>query len=59
MEENLGGIIIRLNSLNYLYWKHKMEDLLYYKYLFDIIETKGTKTVKKTNQDWNKINKSY
>ena len=40
--------MIKLNSLNYSYWKPRMEDLLCYKDLFNSIEAKNVNSGEKT-----------
>ena len=56
MEENNGstGTMIKLTSTNYSIWKPKMEDILYYKDMYDPVEKGDTKPDKVTDEDWKK-----
>jgi hypothetical protein len=56
MEENTG-MMIKLTSTNYSIWKPKMEDILYYKDMYDPVEKGDTKPDKVTDEDWNKLHR--
>jgi hypothetical protein len=53
MEENTGntGTMSKLTSTNYSIWKPKMEDILYYKDMYDLVEKGDTKPDKVTDED--------
>ena len=53
MEENTGTII-KLTSTNYSIWKPKMQDILYYKDMYDPVEKGDTKPHKVPDEDWKK-----
>ena len=53
MEENTG-IMIKLTATNYSIWKPKMEDILYYKDLYDPVEKGEAKPDNITADDWKK-----
>ena len=43
--------MIKLNPSNYASWKPRMEDILYYKDLFDPIDLKGVKLEEVKDED--------
>lgn len=43
--------MIKLNPSNYVIWKLRMEDILYYKNLFDPIALKGVKLEEVKDED--------
>ena len=50
MENSISTLMIKLVASNYSIWKPMMEDLLYCKDLYEVIELKGKKTWK--DRDW-------
>ena len=56
MEENIGNTrtMIKLISTDYSILKPKMEDILYYKDMYDPVEKGDTKPDKVTDEDWKK-----
>ena len=56
MEDN-AGIMCKLTASNYSIWKPKMEDILYCKDLFDLIEFGNDKPEKQTEADWKKMHR--
>ena len=51
------GSMIKLNPSNFTIWKPWMEDILYYKDLFDPIALKGVKPEEVKDEDWIKMNR--
>ena len=56
MEKTDNGMI-KLAAFNYSIWNARMEDILYYKELFEPIECKGYKSITTTEDEWKKLNK--
>ena len=55
--ENSLGAMIMLSVTNYALWKPRMEDILFYKDLFDPLENKGDKPAAKKDEEWKKMNR--
>ena len=55
--EKVGSGMIKLTTSNYSIWKTRMEDILYWKALFEPIECKGYKLVTITEDEWKKLNR--
>lgn len=49
--------MIKLTSINYSIWKPKMEDILYYKDMYDPVEKGDAKPDKVTDEDWKKLHR--
>jgi hypothetical protein len=49
--------MVKLTASNYSIWKTRMEDILYCKELFELIELKGVKPDAKTEDEWKKLNR--
>ena len=47
MDENQGPNMVKLNSKNYSIWKTRMEDMLYSKDLYDLVEGENAKLADK------------
>lgn len=48
--------MILLTAADYAIWKPSMEDMLYFKDLFDPLELKGVKPTETKAKDWKKLN---
>ena len=45
-----------LSTMNYALWKPRMEDILFYKDLYDPLENKGDKPAATKDEEWKKMN---
>ena len=50
MAENSLGSMIMLSAMNYVLWKPRIEDILFYKDLYNFLENKGDKPVAKKDE---------
>ena len=55
--EEVGSGMIKLTTSNYSIWKTRMEDILYFKELFELIECRGYKSVTTIEDEWKKLNR--
>ena len=55
--EYAGSGMIKLTTSNYSIWKTRMEDILYFKELFELIECRGYKSVTTIEDEWKKLNR--
>ena len=49
--------MVKLSASNYSIWKPMMEDVLYCKDLYDLIEGDSAKPSDKSDKDWEKLNR--
>ena len=49
--------MIKLIAANYSIWNTRMEDILYYKELFESIECRSYKSITTTEDEWKKLNR--
>ncbi|PKI37165.1 hypothetical protein CRG98_042444, partial [Punica granatum] len=56
MEESTGSMF-KLNATNYSIWKSRMEDLLFYRDLYDPIEGDSAKPKDKDDKAWERTNR--
>ena len=57
MAESYSGPMIKLTTMNYLFWKSMMEDLQNYKDLYDPIEGENAKPSDKLEADRKNLKK--
>lgn len=55
--KEIGGTIFKLNDLNYSIWKSWVEDLLFYKDLYDPIEEDLARPKDKDERAWERMNR--
>ena len=55
--EEVGSGMIKLTGSNYSIWKTRIEDILYCKELFELIERKDYKPVTTTEDECKKLNR--
>ena len=48
--------MIMLSAMNYILWKPRMKDILFYKDLCNLLENKGDKLVATKDEEWKKMN---
>ena len=53
--EDFAGTTIQLSASNYSIWNLKMEDLLYFKDLYDLIKLGSTKPTRNLEDDLEKM----
>ena len=56
MEENNSVAMIMLLAMNYALWKLRIDDVLFYKDLYDPLENKGDKPTLMKDEKWTKMN---
>lgn len=54
--DEASNAMIKLTSSNFAIWKPRMENILYYKDLYDPLELKEKKYVDKYEANWKKMN---